>query len=112
MALKNLLFVDDDPSVLRICQRHFQRELTPNVDVADNYASALESIRKTNYDLIILDGLGGDCFRVHKDIAAMSHGDVVIFSGNTDVEKKARELGISFYEKPKDIDKLIDRYKE
>jgi len=88
MALKNLLYVDDDPDWLEMGQRRFQG-LTPNVDVAENYASALEKIRQTRYDLIVLDSLEGDCFRVHRDIQDIPHGEVVLFSADSRIQGEA-----------------------
>ena len=112
MPLTNLLYVDDDSTWRGLCQRRFQRELTPNVDVAEDYASALQKIKKTRYDLIVLDSLEGDCFRVHKDINDVPHGDVVIFSGNFQIQAEAKKLGIPFYNKPQDLDKIVATYKK
>ncbi len=112
MSLSNLLYVDDDSTWRRLGQRRFQRELTPNVDVAEDYASALQRIRETRYDLIVLDSLEGDCFRVYEDIKDVPHGDVVIFSGNFQIQAEAKKLGIPFYVKPQDLDKLVATYKK
>ena len=112
MPINNLLFVDDDPVWLRLGQRRFQA-LTPNVDVAKDYDSAIRKIRKTTYDLIILDSLEGDCFRIHQDAKDLPHGDVVIFSANMLIQSHAERLGIPFYSKlNNDLDKIIRTYKK
>lgn len=111
MALNNLLYVDDDPDWLEIGQRRFQG-LTPNVDVAEDYASALQKIRQTKYDLIILDSLEGDCFRIHRDIQEIPHGEIILFSGNSQIKGEAKRLGIPFYDKMRGLSKLMEAYKE
>lgn len=93
---------------------HFQDNLTPNVELAEDYESALQKIRQTRYDLIILDSLEGDCFRIHRDIKKISHGDVIIFSGNMQTETEAKRLGISFYSKAnasEGLDEIVAKYK-
>ena len=112
MSLTNLLYVDDDSDWRETVQSHFQEKLTPNVDVAKDYASALKKIRQTRYVLIVLDSLEGDCFRVIRDIVDIPHGDVVIFSGNFQITAEAKRLGIPFYNKPQDLDKLVATYKK
>jgi DNA-binding response OmpR family regulator len=110
----NVLCVDDNTSWRGIFQRHFQEYLTPNVDLAENYESALQKIKQTRYDLIILDSLGGDCFKIHTDIRGIPHGDVIIFSGNPQIEFRAEKLGIPFYSKSnasEDLDKIVAKYK-
>jgi DNA-binding NtrC family response regulator len=91
MAINNVLCVDDESTWRNIFQRHFQEHLTPNVDLAENYESGLEKIREKYYDLIVLDSLEGDCFRIYANIQHVPHGDVVIFSGNLQIEAEQRD---------------------
>jgi DNA-binding NtrC family response regulator len=110
----NVLCVDDDRSWRKIFQMHFQNYLTPNVDLAEDHKSALNKIRQTRYDLIVLDGLNGECFKIYQDIKEIPHGDIIIFSGNEELETKAKNLGIPFYSKTeamKSLDKIVAQYK-
>jgi len=114
MEINNMLCVDDESSWRRIFQRHFQEYLTPNVDLAENYASGLEKIKQTRYDLIVLDSLERDCFKLYDDIQNIPHGDVIIFSGNVLIEAEAIRRGIPFYSKSKAtecLDKIVAQYK-
>jgi len=70
---------------------HFRGYLTLDVDFAENYASGLEKIKQRYYHLIILDGLKGDCFRICEDIQTLPHGEVFIFSGNSQIEIEAKK---------------------
>jgi DNA-binding NtrC family response regulator len=110
----NILCVDDSRSWRIIFQMHFQDYLTPNVDLAENYESALQKIRQKRYDLIVLDGLEGDCFRIHQDIKEIPHGDIIIFSGNDQLRAEARKRGIPFYSKSEateSLDEIVSQYK-
>lgn len=105
--------MDDESTWRNIFQRHFQEYLTQNVDLAENYDSGLEKIKQTRYDLIVLDRLEGDCFRIHDDIQTIPHGDVIIFSGNTQIEAEAKRRGIPFYNKSKAtkcLDEIVGKY--
>ncbi len=52
--MTRLLFVDDDPAILRIFQRMFTRPDT-QVDVAQDAVRALPLIEKNDYDVVISD---------------------------------------------------------
>ena len=106
-----MLFVDDEASNRKAYKMFFEDNLTPNVDLAEEYTSAIEKIKKTNYNLIVLDSLEGDCFRIIKDMASIPHGDIVIFSLNEKIKEQAANLGIPFYYKS-DRNKLIKDYAE
>lgn len=113
MTVKKVLCVDDEPIWRTILQMHFQGYLTLNVDFAENYASGLEKIKQNYYNLIILDGLEGDCFRICEDIQTLPHGEVFIFSGSSQIEIEAKKRGISFYSKSratKFLDEIVDKY--
>ena len=111
MPINNLLCVDDDSLWCEILKREFQRDICPNVDTAENYREALGLIQEGSYDLIISDGLDGDCFRFFEAIKDLPHGDFVILSGNGEYEKRAKTLGIPFYSKDDDLDRLSEKYK-
>jgi DNA-binding NtrC family response regulator len=57
MNIKNLLFVDDDKSARRYFMVVCKTLLNLDIEVAENYENALEKIKKTDFDLIISDGL-------------------------------------------------------
>lgn len=112
--IHNVLCVDDESAWRQIFQEHFQEYLTPNVDLAENYESGLRKIKQTRYDLIVLDSLEGDCFRIYEDIQNIPHGDVIIFSGNVQIEARAKRHGIPFYSKSEAtecLDKIVAQYK-
>ncbi len=112
MAINNLLLVDDESDCGQAAKRYFQDNLTPNVDLAGDYESALEKIRQTRYDLIVLDSLEGACFRICEDIREIPHGDVIIFSGNLQILEEAERRGIPFYDKQiKFLNKIVAKYK-
>ncbi len=114
MTINKILCVDDELIWRGIFLRNFQERLTPNVELAESYTSALQKIRQTKYDLIVLDGLEGECFKIYRDIKNLPHGNVIIFSGNTQIKAETKEREIPFYNKPeatKELDKIIAQYK-
>ncbi|MBS3133665.1 response regulator [Candidatus Woesearchaeota archaeon] len=111
MPINNLLYVDDDSLWCKTLKRSFQRAICPNVDTAENYREALGLIQQGSYDLIISDGLDGDCFRLFKAIKDLPHGDFVILSADGECEGQAKTLEIPFYSKMDGIDRLLEKYK-
>ena len=114
MAIERMLCVDDEQMWRDILKGHFQQELTPNVDVAGDYDSAMQMIRQNKYDLIMLDGLRGDCFKVYRDIQTIPHGDLIIFSGCDDTREEAEKRKIPFYHKlssVSNLDRIVEKYK-
>jgi DNA-binding NtrC family response regulator len=114
MAINKVLCVDDDVSWRKNLRMYFEKFVKANVDLAEDYKSALEHIHKNNYDLIILDGLEGDCFKIYEDIKYLPHGNVVIFSMNEKVENEAKAMEIPVYTKAEGLDgldKIVAKYK-
>ncbi len=111
MPVRSLLYVEDDKAWRDTLQRTFSKSICPDVEVAEDYASALDAVEKRAYDLIISDGLEGDCFRLYEAVKGKHEGDFVIFSGDGRHKERATESGIPFYAKPEDMDKLINAYK-
>ena len=111
MTINNLLYVDDDSDWLEMGQRKFE-SITPNVDVAENYSSALKMVRQTRYDLIVLDSLESNCFILYQNLQDIPHGEVILFSTDSRIQGKAESLGIPFYNKGQGFDDLVDAYKE
>jgi hypothetical protein len=114
----SVLCVDDNYSWRRILQMHMTDNLTSNVDIADSYLSAVQKIKdKENnnqqYDLIISDGLDGECFKLFEK-RYVSHKNFIILSSDDNVELKAKKLGIPFYNKSNALaalDKIVADYK-
>lgn len=112
MALNNVLYVDDEAIWRRRVQAHFRQKLASNVDVAADYASGVRKITKRFYDLIVVDGLEGDCFRLIEEVKEVKHGPIAIFSANIDVASQARGIGIPYFVKPQELDKLVRTYRK
>lgn len=115
MTINNILCVDDNEDWRESFQSHFKENLTPNVDIAEDYDSAMQKIRQTKYDLIVLDSLEGKCFEIYQDIQNIPHGDVIIFSADDEIRKEAMKRDIPFYDKlevAKELKKIFDKYKQ
>ena len=112
MPLNNVLYVDDEAQWRRRVQTHFKKKLARVVDVAGDYISGVGKVKKKFYDLIVLDGLGGDCFKLIEDAKEVPHGPIAIFSAGMNVASRARREGIPFYTKPSDLDKIVRTYKK
>jgi len=113
MTINKVLCVDDNEDWRESFQSHL-KELTANIDTAEDYNSAMQKIRQTEYDLIILDSLEGMCFKIHQDIQNLPHGDVIIFSANDEIRKEAIKKDISFYDKVefiKELKRIVNRYR-
>jgi len=112
MPLTNVLYVDDEAQWRRLAQAHFRKKLASNVDVAADYASGVKKIKKRFYDLIVIDGLGGLCFRLMEEVKEVPHGPIAIFSANIGIASQAKKDGIPFYYKPQDLDKIVRTYRK
>ena len=112
MALNNVLYVDDEADWRRIVQAKFKQRLAKTVDVARDYISGVAKIKKKFYDLVVVDGLDGNCFRLIDDVKDVSHGPIAIFSSNSGIRSKAMQEGIPFYNKPMELDKIVRTYKK
>ncbi|MEK6848770.1 MAG: response regulator [Nanoarchaeota archaeon] len=113
MAINKVLVVDDDEDWREILQESFQRDITSDVELAEDYDSAMAKIRQNRYDLIVLDSLEGDCFKICQEMTNIKQGELVIFSADNRVKDRADERGINFYDKCSDgLDKLIERYRD
>ena len=110
MALNNVLYVDDEAWWRRRVQTYFKERLARVVDVAGDYISGVGKVKKKFYDLIVLDGLGGDCFKLIEDAKRVPHGPIAIFSADINVASQAKKAGIPFYNKPLDLDKIVRTY--
>ena len=113
MPLTNVLYVDDDKDWRNKTRTDFQeRKLAPRIDISANRDSGVRKIRSTYYDLIVVDGLEGECFNLIDAVVETPHGPIVIFSSDVAVMAKARNLGIPFYMKPDGLAKIVRDYKK
>ena len=110
MAVDNLLYIDDNDTVRPLVLERFRNELTENVDTASSYQAWLDLMKAKFYDLIVVDGLHGKCFRLAEDAKAIRHGQIVIFSFSPGLAEPARILKVPFYKKPEDLGRLISDY--
>lgn len=89
----------------------FRNSLTKNLDTASSYEHGLEQMRIKFYDLVVVDGLNGNCFQFVEDTKEIRHGQIVIFSFSEELAIAARKKKIPFYRKPEDLGKLISDYR-
>ncbi len=109
--MPKILIVDDELSMRELLERVFRRE-GYNVSVAENGTRALETLRNTEFDVIISDvkmpNLGGIDLLMH---CRESYPDTVVIImtayATIDKAREAFKLGADdFVEKPFDIDEL------
>jgi DNA-binding NtrC family response regulator len=110
--LKNVLCVDDNAPVRRSLEMYLHSWNISKVDVAVDYTSAIQKIKETRFDLIILDGLEKECFRIYEDIKEIPHGEVIIFSGNKNILEEAKLRNIPNLSKsnPMSLLEIIEKY--
>ena len=113
MSLDNVLYVDNKPLWVSAARRVLkQDEFALNVDTAIDAESAIKRIRKKSYDLVILDGLEGECFAVIKDVTDIPHGAIVIFTTTPQVIARASELKITCYNKLDGLSRIMSDYRK
>jgi len=105
MSAESILIVDDDPSVVAICERVLRHE-GYDPTLADNGHAALHLAREQAFDLVLVDinmpGLNGlDTYRQLRDIQPDLIGVVITGFGTLGTAIEALELGFSaFLSKP------------
>ena len=117
MAEAKVLLVDDEQEFTEVLsERMKSRGLT--VDSATSGGEALDKIKESNYDAIILDLAmpGMDGIETLKKLLKQNPDlQVILLTGHATVDKsvEAVKLGAKdFLEKPADIDKLMAKIKE
>lgn len=109
MLTGDLLVVDDDAGNLDLLARRLRKE-GHTVHLATNGAEALERLRSTPIDMVLLDLMmpvldGYDTLRLLREDAALRHLPVIMISGNDEFHQVVRcvELGADDYlQKPVD----------
>ena len=108
--MAQILVVDDDPAILRLLSVLLTSE-GMNVRTADNGERALEILRETEPDLVVLDlqmpVMTGD--RVFSEARASRYEGPIIICSAYGAGAARKELGAdAALEKPFDPDRLID----
>ena len=112
-----ILVVDNDGDICQIVSEILKEE-GHSVDIANNGEAGLEKIRRTAYDLVILDyklpGIGGikvleDALRMRTSLRAV----IISAYGNAAVKSRAKELSAyAFIDKPFDTAALASVVKK
>jgi DNA-binding response OmpR family regulator len=109
-----ILVVDDDLPILTL-MRNVLREFGFEARVANTGAAALEAVRETMPDLVLLDknmpGMSGtDVIQALRTEGGIAHVPVVILSGEpVDPEEIARLGAVGAVMKPFDVMDLVER---
>lgn len=105
MSAESILIVDDDPSVVAVCERVLRHE-GYDATLADNGLAALHLAREQAFDLVLVDinmpGLSGlDTYRQLRELQPDLIGVVITGFGTLGTAIEALELGFSaFLSKP------------
>jgi DNA-binding response OmpR family regulator len=109
-----ILVVDDDLPILTL-MRNVLREFGFEARVANTGAAALEAVRETMPDLVLLDknmpGMSGtDVIQALRREGGIEHVPIVILSGEpVDPEEIARLGAVGAVMKPFDVMELVER---
>ena len=98
MTLTSLLYVEDTEIWRKRVSESLREILGIKVDTADSYSSGKSLLDSNGYDLVISDGLEGECFRFVRE-ANLPKDKLVIFSSSTIIRSEAKTEGIKFYDK-------------
>lgn len=118
-ANANVLLVDDS-STNNLLLESALRSLKLNISTASSAESALTMLRKKDFDLVLLDvmmpGMSGyDMLEEMTKEPKIANVPVIFVTARSsnDDELKARKLGAAdYFEKPLQLDKLVQRVKE
>lgn len=98
-----VLFVDDDEHARSQCKT-FLEDYGYELVLADS-AEEAKKYSDEQFDIAIIDGLGGRCFELIKEIKAERK---VIVSGTEEIVNMAKKQGIKAYLKPQYIMDIIE----
>ncbi len=118
-ANANVLLVDDS-STNNLLLESALRSLKLNISTASSAETALTMLRKKDFDLVLLDvmmpGMSGyDMLEEMTKEPKIANVPVIFVTARSsnDDELKARKLGAAdYFEKPLQLDKLVQRVKE
>ena len=106
-----MLVVDDERAILTVLGIKL-RISGYDVVTASNGEEALELIKSTRPDIMLLDVImpGMDGFEVLQQVRAVSELPVIVFSAGPENAQKAFSLGANdFLPKPLDVDEMVRR---
>jgi len=116
---RNVLLVDDSSTNTLLLESAL-RNLNLNISTAYSGEEALNLLKRKDFDLVLLDimmpGMSG--YDVLDELAKSNKNTnvpviMVTASSRNEEEKKARDRGVAdFFEKPLDLETLINRVKE
>jgi PAS domain S-box-containing protein len=112
---KNVLYIEDNPTNVRLLQQFFERHSNLTLDVAEEPFIGIYKARSTQPDLIILDinlpGMDGfEAMSVLQNDPVTKHIPVVGLSANAmpyDIERGIKSGFFEYLTKPVDMNKLI-----
>ncbi len=113
---KNVLYIEDNPTNIRLLQQFFERHSCLTLDIAEEPFIGIYKARSTQPDLIILDinlpGMDGfEAMNVLQNDPMTKHIPVVGLSANAmpyDIERGIKSGFFEYLTKPVDINKLIE----
>jgi len=112
---KKVLYIEDNPTNIRLIQQFFDRHSCLSLDVAEEPFIGIYKARSTQPDLIILDinlpGMDGfEALNVLKNDPMTKHIPVIGLSANAmpyDIERGIKSGFFEYLTKPVDMNKLI-----
>ena len=115
-SISRILIVDDDPSIVRLLRIFLEDEGYDNVDGVTAPLQAMEALRNSRYDLLIIDlnmpEMNGDAvIRALQDEPDTFLPPVIMLTGRGEDEyrRRAESLGIREYiVKPFELDDMLD----
>ncbi|MFH1849418.1 MAG: hypothetical protein ABH879_04495 [archaeon] len=110
MTINRMLVVEDDAPVMCLLEKQFARHLCPEVDAVMGADAAIGMLAGEHYDLVVSDGLEGDCFRLRDHVADFPDTEFVIYSSNPDVQDRAAGEGTPCYIKPDGWKDIVRHY--
>ena len=99
MKSKKILYADDSYEWRIKAGQYFKRHPNFLVEISEDADSAVEKTRSFKPDLVILDELQNECFRVIESIREFYKGPVVIYTGDLQILQQAEKIGVSSYKK-------------
>lgn len=103
--MKSVLIVDDDPLMLNVYRvvvgscGEYELTTACSPDEAREY-------KDREFDVLVLDGLNGDCFDLYDELNA---GRKMIVSGSLEMCDRAKENGIEAHMKPVFLPEILKK---
>ena len=89
-----IMLVDDEPDILDLLEKSLNLEGFHNITKIDNGLSAVETCRKMQPDIIVLDVMLPDGYEVCKQIREFSHCPILFLSSKNDELDKILGLAV------------------